>query len=376
MKNKILMIVSLDGFANSVWATKIQQYIVQKGYETEILDTLYLSRLAEKKGNLATKLPKPYFYEMILYVLEMIYYFFVLNFFPEQKKYFGYFFITSIMKIRGKIIAKRIQSQPYDLVICLNQLDSYAFMEVDRNYRTFFSCSTPFADELYYGEQLTKDAYKRFVEFDIKIYKRSTYLSFHWDTYADYIRKYHGYERDNIVTLNKGTEETADKAQYSGNPKIIYLGKLDGYWINLPLLSRLSKIYPIEVYGSPPPNPKYGLNYKGYASSEVLSRYQFGLITITDDNLRREGFSAKHLDYLSYGLPVLIPEWRPNAKNLKGTVLFNESNFLSLIKYFSQEERWDMLHKEALKQAEELRWENTLKALDDMLEPSRIMAEA
>jgi hypothetical protein len=176
--------------------------------------------------------------------------------------------------------------------------------------------------------------------------------------------------------MNKGTEETASKAEYTMNPKIVYLGKLDGYWINLPLLSKLSKIYPIDVYGSPAPDPKYELNYKGYATSDILSQYQFGLITITDDKLRREGFSAKHLDYLSYGLPVLIPEWRANAKNLKGTVLFNEDNFLSCIRYYAQKEQWDILHTEALQQAKELRWENTLKALDNILEPQLALVES
>jgi hypothetical protein len=54
-----------------------------------------------------------------------------------------------------------------------------------------------------------------------------------------------------IIILNQGTEQNLIKASYNKKPEAIYFGKLDGYWINLPLLSKLSKIYPIDVYGSP-----------------------------------------------------------------------------------------------------------------------------
>jgi hypothetical protein len=376
MENNILMIASLDGFANSVWAAKIQQYIARKGYKVDVLDTLYLGRFASQKGKFATKLPQPHLYELLLYMLEITYYFFLPKFLPNYRKHCGYFFISSIMKVRSKIISKIIRSKHYNLIICVSQLDAYVLTRVDKNCRTIFSCPTPFAEELYYGNLLTDSQHKKLMDFETKIYERCTYLSFHWDTYAQYIKKYYHYALDNIVNMNKGTEETASKAEYTMNPKIVYLGKLDGYWINLPLLSKLSKIYPIDVYGSPAPDPKYELNYKGYATSDILSQYQFGLITITDDKLRREGFSAKHLDYLSYGLPVLIPEWRANAKNLKGTVLFNEDNFLSCIRYYAQKEQWDILHTEALQQAKELRWENTLKALDNILEPQLALVES
>jgi hypothetical protein len=367
MKRNILIIAELDGFANSVWGIKINQYLSQKGCNVDILDATYLSRLSNKKGSLGTMLPKPSFYECILYVLELFYYAFIMKFLKNYKVYFGYFFLTSMMKIRGKIIPKAIQNHFYDLIICSSQIDSYALLNVSKNGRTFFSCPTPFADELYYSRLVTRAKHEKFRDFEMQIYKRCTYLSFHWETYADYVVKHYEYDTKNIVKMNKGTEETSNQATYNPVPGIIYFGKLDGNWINLPLLAKLSKLYPIDIYGSPTPDPKYGLNYKGYTTSDILSKYQFGLITITKDKLRKEGFSAKHLDYLSHGLPVLVPEWRENARNLKGTILFNESNFLTQIKYYSQQEQWHTIHEEALKQADELRWEKTLKAFDDIL---------
>jgi len=366
LEKRILIIASLDGFANSVRPLKIQQYISQKGYKVDILDTLYLSRLSNKKGTLGNKLPRPSFYGISLFILQILN-FLVVKFLPKHKKYFSYFLITSMMRFRGKILSKTIQKHLYNLVICVSQLDSYYLVDIGKTCRTLFDCPTPLAAELYFGNLLTFDKYEKFKDFEIKIYKSCTYLSFNWETYASYVKKYYNYNEKNIVKLNWGTEETSSKAAYNIQPKIIYFGKLEGNWINLPLLSKLAKIYPIDVYGSPAPDPKYGLNYKGYASSDVLSKYQFGLITITDDILRKEGFSAKHLDYLSHGLPVLIPEWRESAKDLKGTVLFNERDLLEKIKYYSEQEQWNILHKEALKQADEIRWENTLKSLDAML---------
>ena len=89
------------------------------------------------------------------------------------------------------------------------------------------------------------------------------------------------------------------------------MGYLKGYWNNIPLLARLSQKYEIDVYGGPKPPKKYGLNYRGYTpNTDILAEYQFGLITITDDPLRRSSFSSKHLEYMNYGLPVLTPDWR------------------------------------------------------------------
>lgn len=367
VKNKILIIASIDGFANSVWPINIQRYLSRKGHNVDILDTFYFNRLSRKEGTLGNLLPKPSFYELILYILEL-FYFLIVKFLPKYKIYFGYYYFTSMMKIREKMLSKTIQKNFYDLVICTSQLDSYSVIDTSKNCKTLFSCPTPFADELHYSKLITDNKHQKFRDFEMKIYKGYTYLSFHWDTYADYVKKHYNYHGENIIKLNKGTEETTSKATYNPKPKIIYFGRLDGYWINLPLLSKLAKMHLIDVYGLPAPDPRYGLNYKGYAtSSDILSDYQFGLITITTDNLRKEGFSAKHLDYLSHGLPVLIPEWRENAKTLKGTILFNEENFLEKIKYYSQKDSWDALSKEALQQADEMRWEITLESLDDVL---------
>lgn len=365
-KANIIIIASMDGLANSVRAEKIREYISCKGYEVDTINTLFLSRLSGKKESFSSKLPNLSFYGVMLYILEVLY-LIITILLPKYKVYFGYFFITSMMKIRGKMLSRIIRNRAYRTVICISPLDCYCIKDIDKKCVTLFDCPTPIADEMYCNEMITKNECDRFKELEVQIYKSYDYLSFHWDTYAEYVKKHYGYYGANLIKLNWGTEKAKDNAKYNEKPRIIYFGNLIGNWVNFPLLSRLSKMYTIDVYGSPAPDPKYGLNYKGYATSDILSEYQFGLITISTDNLRKEGFSAKHLDYLSHGLPVLIPEWRESAKNLRGTILFNEENFLETIKRYSQQGQWDILSKDALSQSEEMRWENTLKSLDIVL---------
>jgi hypothetical protein len=149
----------------------------------------------------------------------------------------------------------------------------------------------------------------------------------------------------------------------------VYIGSLSSRFIDLPLLSRLTRLYPhVDVYGGPQPDRRLGLNYRGYASPDVLNSYQFGLVTCTRDELRREGFSAKHLDYLAHGLPVLVPAWRRHLELLRGSVAYNEDSFGSVIAELSNHASWQRVSDEAYAQAQRLTCERTLAPLAAVLE--------
>src|SRR5205085_3332928 len=140
-----------------------------------------------------------------------------------------------------------------------------------------------------------------------QLYEHVDGLSFSWESYARYVSKHYGISGRNFTQLNWGCEPSAERADFASPPRVAYIGSLSSRFIDLPLLSRLTKRYPhIDVYGAPPPDPALGLNFLGYAPPSVLLQYQLGLITCTKDELRREGFSAKHLQYLARGLPVLV----------------------------------------------------------------------
>jgi hypothetical protein len=170
------------------------------------------------------------------------------------------------------------------------------------------------------------------------------------------------------MTLNYGTEPAPARARFEAPPRIAYIGSLSSRFINLDLLARLSRACPhIDVFGEPPPNPRLGLHYRGYASAEVLRDYQLGLVTCTDDELRRQGFSAKHLLYFSYGLPVLVPAWRRHLDRLRGSVPYTEQTFRSVIDEMNNQKLWQAASDEAYDQALRLEWNETLRPWEDLL---------
>ncbi len=95
----------------------------------------------------------------------------------------------------------------------------------------------------------------------------------------------------------------------------------------------------------------------------MLADYQFGLVTISDDELRRHSFSSKHLDYISYGLPVLTPAWRPDPVLEPSSVYFTAENFLDRIGEFAAEPAWRAKSEAALASAAELSWDAALRPL-------------
>jgi len=150
---------------------------------------------------------------------------------------------------------------------------------------------------------------------------------------------------------------------------VAYVGSLSSQFIDLPLLGRLSRLYPhIDVYGGPPPDPSLGITYRGYASPDILSEYQFGLITCTRDPIREEGFSAKHLHYLAHGLPVLVPAWRRHLDLLRGSVPYTEENFTAVVESLSDETRWAKAADAAYEQGRRLDWNRTLEPLRRLLD--------
>jgi hypothetical protein len=197
------------------------------------------------------------------------------------------------------------------------------------------------------------------------------HLAFHWDSYARYAIEHYGINGHNLLTLNFGCTPSPCRARFADPPRIVYLGSLSSRFIDLPLLSRLSRLYPrIDVYGGPPPDPRLGLNYRGYARPEVLQAYQIGLITCTQDELRRDGFSAKHLQYLAHGLPVLVPAWRRHLEELSGSVAYEESTFLAAVTALSDEGEWQRTSDQAYDQARRLAWDETLRPLEALLSPT------
>ncbi|HKZ42287.1 MAG TPA: hypothetical protein VJ044_15090, partial [Candidatus Hodarchaeales archaeon] len=110
--------------------------------------------------------------------------------------------------------------------------------------------------------------------------------------------------------------------------------------------------------------PHIKLPYKGYLKKHShLADYQFGLITITNDPLRKIGFSAKHLLYVSYGLPVLCPIWRQDKTLEPATIYYNKHNFNERVRKYCTETLWREKHEAAMRLARQMPWRKTLRPL-------------
>jgi hypothetical protein len=265
------------------------------------------------------------------------------------------------------VLRSTLPLNDFDLIICEMPHDA-GVLTVPTSARTLYDCPTPWADELFLERSLTARQHRKLRHLEAGLFEHVDYLAFHWESYATYAVDHYNISGRNIMTLNFGCRPAARRAKFSVPLRIVYLGSLSSRFINLPLLARLHAIYPhIDVYGAPPPDPRLGLNYRGYAPSTVLGQYQLGLITCTQDELRKAGFSAKHLAYLAYGLPVLVPAWRHHMNPLGGSLPYDEDTFGSVLASISEESNWRRVSDEAYAQARRLAWDETLRPLDELV---------
>ncbi len=278
------------------------------------------------------------------------------------------------MKEIAKRAEKKIIKGNYQAIIGVESLFSYILTK-KIDCLKIFSWESMGADEAYFasnsGRSFDPDFIRNYRDIELEICKSSDYVIFPWETTENYVRK-NIYDGDNFLTLRYGCHPQDKTAAHFFPASITSVGGLGAYWSNLTLLSYLTRLspYAIDVYGNPPPDKKYKLNYKGFAPSlAILYKYQFGLNTISTDPFRQNHFSSRILTYLSYGLPVLSPDWMQLSHQLKGCIPYNENNFIDLVNKFSDKTLWDKLSKEAHSQACELDWKNTLKPLETLIQP-------
>lgn len=361
---RALIICSPDGYANAVKPAKLNEFFRQHRYDVTVHATNYLSRLSEQ--GYRSMLPGLTISQLQLYCCEAIH--FLVNKQRSKiiKKLGTSLVMQRMIKLRGEILADRLGPKSFDILICENHFDEAVVSS--RVARTqILDLSVPFAEELFYGSDLTRRSYKSFNEYEIELYAQADYISFHWHTYTEFVKK-NKYGGDNFLEIGYSTPVQERRAHYAIKPRIAFLGYLGGYWVNLPLLEQLSALYPIDVYGGPSP-AGYKINYKGYAPSiDVLADYQFGLITITDDPLRQSSFSSKQLDYYAFGLPVLTPDWRTDTILDEAAINFNLDNFLALIEEYSDHRKWQQMSDAAISLTKRLTWQRAFRALEDLLE--------
>jgi hypothetical protein len=363
---RVLIIAQSDGFANGVRPTAIADFLRGRGHDVEMVNTYYLSRLSRRPGTLANRLPHPSPGRFLMYLGEGLN--LVLRRTEATRRTLAYPLLRTDYLLRSRVLPRLLPLDDFDLVMAVHPQDGGVLPRV-RGTRTFYDCQTPYADELSYEGLVTPWQHRRARRHEIELYRAVDHLTFTWQTYASYVESHYGITLHNLCQLNWGCDLDTQRAQFASPPRIAYMGSLSSRFIDLPLLGRLSALYPgIDVFGGPPPDPALGLNYRGWAEPSVLRDYQFGLITCTKDDLRSEGFSAKHLEYIGHGLPVLVPAWRRRLDLFQGSIPYTEESFLALIQTHSTPEAWGAVSDTAWAQAQRLTWERTLQPLAELVE--------
>lgn len=362
---KAIIIASMDNYANGVKPRHLKNHLEQRGFKVALLESAHRKSLKGFLSNLVHA-RNPFMYTCMAVLMTIA---------KKSKsdhllKYVTSFFSVRAFEIYGEITSKRLRQSNADLVICESGLD-IGFVAYDKTDAIkILDLPCPLAEEMYFGDMITERSYRRLVGKEISYYKAADALSFHWHTYNDYVRR-KKYDGDNIINMGYGTIKKDLTAMYSEEPKVIFLGLLNGYWVNLPLLEEIVKICPnVDVYGGPKPPAHIKVNYKGYAPTlDVMAEYQFGLITISKDELRKSSFSSKHLEYISYGLPVLTPEWREDNVLRPSSIYYKDAEDLKRkIAMYSDKVSWNKIHLESINLADELSWYNSFKKLDLLLE--------
>lgn len=341
---KVAMLYTGYSNANAVRPLEVRRYMEARGHEVVPVDLLDLAYTK------MVRLKEPFVSQGMRYGL------------------FGKKTLVSQMRKWADVIQRKVLDvNRFDAVICMSFLHAHILTR-DLPCIKIYDCPTPAVDELEYSGEYSEEVIEALREEEMDIYRSSDHVLFHWDTYREYVRKYR-YDGANLVTLSYGCHLKDERARFAQPPRAVYLGYLGGYWAGLDLLSRLSRqeACDIDVFGFPRPENGLGLNYRGFTDeTDVLTGYQLGLITCSRDRLRCEGFSAKHLEYISYGLPVLVPEWRTGLELIRGSVPYNEENFGQVVAGLTDEDVWMGLSDQAYEQAKDLSWDNTLEGLESI----------
>jgi hypothetical protein len=364
---RVMVICQLDRYANGPKPVAIEQFLRKRGHEVCVEDTYYLSRASSSRSSFARKLPSLRPMKSLLYATELALLLLTRRW-TLGRRVLSYHLLVADHRLRSSILRSSLPLDDFDLVICETPYDA-GVLTHRTSASTLYDCPAPWADELYYDGRLSGRQHAKLRRREMQVFEGVDHLAFHWESYTRYVLEQYGISGRNVLALNFGCNPSIDRAQFAEPTRVVYLGNLSAGFNDTPLLARLAALYPhIDVYGGPPPDPGLGLNYLGYAPTlDVLRKYQLGLVTCSKDALRRDGFSSKHVQYLAYGLPVLVPAWRRHLDLLRGSLPYTEETFLSVIDTMNDEKRWQTASDEAYDQSQCLDWERTLLPLDELL---------
>jgi hypothetical protein len=269
-------------------------------------------------------------------------------------------------------IATQVDGGYYDVINGRMQPVAYALTRCGGKALKIFDAANVSFLETYHGSSV--DLVDIDIEYqkEMEIYSAADYVFFHHAILADFFRR-NILDSPKIKAVRMGCYPNESIAQYSVSSRLVYAGSCN-YFQDPYLLSLVAKAspYPIDCYGHKDPNHPFlpmPLRYCGYRNDlTFLAEYQCGVITVSQDRLRRHSPSTKFADYFAAGLPVLFPDWMEEGHTYAAAVPFTESTFASQARRVcADRSEWQRLADEARSTAEDLRWDRVLQPLEDVL---------
>jgi len=359
MSLRIAIVNSIDGVSNEKKAQKTYEILSSFGYECQIIDVSTINIHFSVFYAHSLKEFLSIFYSYVLFLIERFQYFFHIK---ED-----YPFIEKA-NLQALELFYFYKINTYDVLIC-QIADVAPVLTYDFSGLKICDLPTPWVEELKFSNQYSKFYISKLKKWENHFLDSSDHITYGWYSYVEYAKKYL-YKGKKYFISNWGCDANEASASYMKSPRIVFVGYLSGYWANLPLLSFLTKIcpYQIDVYGTPEPPKNLGLHYKGYLKdTSVLKNYQFGLLTISKDRLRKKGWSFKQMDYISYGLPILMPSWRRDPVFKDVCIYFSKKNFLKKINEYTDEYKWTAVSRKAKKLSADYQWKTTMKPLVEII---------
>lgn len=259
----------------------------------------------------------------------------------------------------------RIRAGAYDVVIARLQPVAYVLTRLSGCVKVFDSANIGFL-ETYHGWNADLSELDAEYEREMSIYRSADAVILHHEILAGFFR-HHVYDAPKVRAIRMGCYPMSARARYSSAPRLVYAGSYE-YLQDPYLLAILStqSPFPLDCFGKTDPNHPFlpgRLNYRGFQPTTVfLADYQAGVITVSQDRLRRHSPSTKFAYYFACGLPVLFPDWMLEGHTYPAAIPFTETSFADQAKGICRrEDRWRELSELATATARDLSWDHVLE---------------
>ena len=327
----------LDGYANGVKPAAVEGFLRDHGHDVEVVNSYYLSRASGKRGSLRTTSCRiPSLRKLGVYLTEAASILTRRSGFGRRR--LSYYLLLADYRLRGHFqlgaAARRLRPRH------LRAPTGRRHADRQTSATTFYDYPDPYADELYDEGKLTEKQHRK-----LRALERDLFESV--DGLSSRGSRTHATRWSTTRSADATSGSSTGAASRPPTVAVQQPAPRDLPGLALVPVHRPAAALPAEqalpahrrlrgAAARPGPRPEL----LGWAAPTILSRVPVRLITTSKDELRRDGISAEHLDYIAYGLPVLVPAWRRHLDLLRGSIPYEEETFSSLIGAHSTEAAW------------------------------------